>query len=97
MSAQDLLRGRVTATPTIYAYEHIDYSAHKGWLKVGYTTRTAEIRVREQNQTSHVKFKIVLERPAMRKDGPRLMTDLSETFSKRIIFPIRKGNGAYAV
>ena len=77
MSAQDLLRGRVTATPTIYAYEPIDYSAHKGWLKVGYTTRTAEIRVREQNQTSHVKFKIVLERPAMRKDG--------STFDDRLV------------
>lgn len=77
MSAQDLLRGRVTATPTIYAYEHIDYSAHKGWLKVGYTTRTAEIRVREQNQTSHVKFKIVLERSAMRRDG--------STFDDRLV------------
>ena len=77
MSAQDLLSGRVTATPTIYAYEHIDYPAHKGWLKVGYTTRTAEIRVREQNQTSHVKFKIVLERPAMRKDG--------STFDDRLV------------
>ncbi len=53
----------------MYAYEHIDYPAHKGWLKVGYTTRTAEIRAREQNQTSHVKYRIVLERPAMRKDG----------------------------
>lgn len=82
MSAQDLLRGRVTATPTIYAYEHIDYSAHKGWLKVGYTTRTAEIRVREQNQTSHVKFKIVLERPAMRKDG--------STFDDRLVRDILK-------
>lgn len=82
MSAQDLLRGRVTATPTIYAYEHIDYSAHKGWLKVGYTTRTAEIRVREQNQTSHVKFKIVLERPAMRKDG--------STFDDRLVRNILK-------
>ena len=77
MSAQDLLRGRVTATPTIYAYEHIDYPAHKGWLKVGYTTRTAGIRVREQNQTSHVKFKIVLERSAMRKDG--------STFDDRLV------------
>lgn len=77
MSAQDLLRGRVTATPTIYAYEHIDCPAHKGWLKVGYTTRTAEIRVREQNQTSHVKFKIVLERSAMRKDG--------STFDDRLV------------
>ena len=82
MSAQDLLRGRVTATPTIYAYEHIDYPAHKGWLKVGYTTRTAEIRVREQNQTSHVKFKIVLERPAMRKDG--------STFDDRLVRNILK-------
>ncbi|MDD7710589.1 MAG: GIY-YIG nuclease family protein [Alistipes sp.] len=82
MSAQDLLRGRVTATPTIYAYEHIDYSAHKGWLKVGYTTRTAEIRVREQNQTSHVKFKIVLERAAMRKDG--------STFDDRLVRDILK-------
>lgn len=82
MSAQDLLRGRVTATPTIYAYEHIDYSAHKGWLKVGYTTRTAEIRVREQNQTSHVKFKIVLERSAMRKDG--------STFDDRLVRDILK-------
>ena len=82
MSAQDLLRGRVTATPTIYAYEHIDYSAHKGWLKVGYTTRTAEIRVREQNQTSHVKFKIVLERSAMRKDG--------STFDDRLVRNILK-------
>lgn len=82
MSAQDLLRGRVTATPTIYAYEHIDYPAHKGWLKVGYTTRAAEIRVREQNQTSHVKFKIVLERPAMRKDG--------STFDDRLVRDILK-------
>lgn len=82
MSAQDLLRSRVTATPTIYAYEHIDYPAHKGWLKVGYTTRTAEIRVREQNQTSHVKFKIVLERPAMRKDG--------STFDDRLVRDILK-------
>ena len=82
MSAQDLLRGRVTATPTIYAYEHIDYPAHKGWLKVGYTTRTAEIRVREQNQTSHVKFKIVLERSAMRKDG--------STFDDRLVRNILK-------
>ena len=77
MPAQDLLRGRVTATPTIYAYEHVDYPAHKGWLKVGYTTRTAEIRAREQNQTSHVRYRIVLERPAMRKDG--------STFDDRLV------------
>ncbi len=84
MPAQDLLRGRVTATPTIYAYEHVDYPAHKGWLKVGYTTRTAEIRAREQNQTSHVRYRIVLERPAMRKDG--------STFDDRLVRNILKSD-----
>ena len=77
MAAKDLLRGRVAATPTIYAYEHVDYPAHKGWLKVGYTTRTAEIRAREQNLTSHVRYRIALERPAMRKDG--------STFDDRLV------------
>jgi len=84
MAAKDLLRGRVAATPTIYAYEHVDYPAHKGWLKVGYTTRTAEIRAREQNQTSHVRYRIVLERPAMRKDG--------STFDDRLVRNILKSD-----
>lgn len=97
MSAQDLLRGRVTATPTIYAYEHIDYPAHKGWLKVGYTTRTAEIRVREQNQTSHVKFKIVLERSAMRKDGSTFDDRLVRDILRKDHIPNPEGDGASAV
>ena len=41
MAAQDLLRNKVTETPTIYAYEHLGVPGHKGWLKVGYTTRDA--------------------------------------------------------
>lgn len=69
MATQDLLRKRVAETPTIYAYEHIGVPAHKGWLKVGYTTRDVETRVREQNLTGHIPYRIVLSRPAMRKDG----------------------------
>ena len=69
MSAQDLLRNRVAETPTIYAYEHIGYPAHNGWLKIGYTTRDVETRVKEQNLTGNIKYRIVLKRPAMRKDG----------------------------
>lgn len=42
---------------------------HKGWLKVGYTTRDVETRVREQNLTGNIQYRIVLKRPAMRKDG----------------------------
>lgn len=69
MAAVDLLREKVSETPMIYAYEHIGVPAHEGMLKVGYTTRDVETRVREQNQTNSVKYKIVLKRPAMRKDG----------------------------
>ncbi|MBR6140217.1 MAG: GIY-YIG nuclease family protein [Bacteroidaceae bacterium] len=69
MAAQDLLRNKVVETPTIYAYEHVGVPSHAGWLKVGYTTRDVETRVREQNLTGNIPYKIVLVRPAMRKDG----------------------------
>ena len=69
MAAVDLLREKVSETPMIYAYEHIGVPAHEGMLKVGYTTRDVETRVREQNLTNSVQYRIVLKRPAMRKDG----------------------------
>ena len=69
MATTDLLRNKVAETPTIYAYEHVGIPAHAGWLKVGYTTRDVETRVKEQNLTGNIPYKIVLVRPAMRKDG----------------------------
>jgi len=41
----------------------------KGLLKVGYTTRKVAERVKEQLQTSGLKYKIVLEESAWRGDG----------------------------
>ena len=69
MATTDLLRNKVAETPTIYAYEHIGVPAHKGMLKVGYTTRDVETRVKEQNKTGNIPYRIVLARPAMRHDG----------------------------
>jgi len=69
MATTDLLRNKVAETPTIYAYEHIGVPAHKGMLKVGYTTRDVETRVKEQNKTGNIQYRIVLARPAMRRDG----------------------------
>ena len=69
MATKDLLRNKVAETPTIYAYEHIGVPAHKGMLKVGYTTRDVETRVKEQNKTGNIQYRIVLARPAMRHDG----------------------------
>lgn len=55
--------------PTIYAYEILGAKNRKGLVKVGYTTRNAQDRVREQLQTSGVEYKILLEEGAIRNDG----------------------------
>lgn len=69
MSKDNLLMSKVEQQPKIYAYEHIDVVSHKGLIKVGYTTRNVEERVKEQNQTSHTKYRILGQWSAMRKDG----------------------------
>ena len=60
---------RPTVTPTIYAYRLIGVDSHKGYLKVGYTDRTAKERIEEQLHTSKVQYEIVLVESAMSKDG----------------------------
>ena len=69
MATKQYFAEKAEQTPMIYAYEHIGVPSHEGWLKVGYTTRDVETRVREQNLTGNIRYKIVLKRPAMRKDG----------------------------
>lgn len=60
---------RPEITPTIYAYELINISSHKGYLKVGYTERDVETRVAEQMHTSAIPYRIVMKVSAMRPDG----------------------------
>ena len=60
---------RPTITPTIYAYRLIGVETHEGYLKIGYTDRTAEKRINEQLHTSKVKHKTVLVESAMSNDG----------------------------
>ncbi len=69
MAAQNYFVKKSESTPMIYAYEHMGVPAHAGWLKVGYTTRDVETRIKEQNLTGNIQYRIVLKRPAMRKDG----------------------------
>ncbi len=69
MATTDLLQSRVEGQPTIYAYELPDVPDHRGMLKVGYTTRTAEERIDEQCKTANLKYQIVLVRSAMKADG----------------------------
>jgi len=60
---------RPDAKPTIYAYRIIGAENREGLLKVGYTTRNAGQRVKEQLQTSGLQYEIVLEESAVRSDG----------------------------
>ena len=60
---------RPKVTPTIYAYRLVGVESHKGYLKVGYTDRTAKERIDEQLHTSKVNYEIVLVESAMANDG----------------------------
>ena len=60
---------RPAITPTIYAYRLLGVDTHKGYLKVGYTDRTAKERIEEQLHTSKVQYEIVLVESAMTNDG----------------------------
>ena len=56
--------------PMIYAYTHPDYPPHQGWTKIGYTDKqTVEERVRQQNHTAGISYKILWRDNAMYKDG----------------------------
>lgn len=66
---QEFFVQRPKVNPTIYAYRLVWVPSHEGYLKIGYTDRDAETRVREQLHTSGIAYRIVLEESAMRADG----------------------------
>lgn len=66
---QNFFPQRPTVTPTIYAYKLLGVDSHKGYLKVGYTDRTAKERIDEQLHTSKIRYEIVLTESAMTNDG----------------------------
>lgn len=53
----------------IYAFEHVGVAEHEGLIKVGYTTRSVEERVKEQNLTARTHYRILGQWSAMRNDG----------------------------
>lgn len=65
----DFFPQRPQITPTIYAYRLTGVDSHNGFLKIGYTGRSAKERIDEQLHTSKVKYEIVLVESAMSNDG----------------------------
>ncbi|MBD0850516.1 DEAD/DEAH box helicase family protein [Maribacter arenosus] len=60
-------------TPTVYAYELPNDTSRKAQLKVGFTNRTAQNRIKEQVGATRAEYRIVLEESAMRNDGSTFM------------------------
>ncbi len=71
--AQKFFPPRPPADPKIYAYELIGVPDKKGWIKVGYTVNTVQDRIVQQVGTAGLQYRILLELPAMRKDGGSFM------------------------
>ncbi len=69
MSKKEFFPPRPATNPTIYAYELVGVATHKGLLKIGYTDRDAQKRIKEQLGTAAIQYKIVFEESAMRHDG----------------------------
>ena len=65
----DFFPQRPESSPTIYAYELVGVTSHKGLLKIGYTNRNPKDRIAEQLKTSRIAYKIVFEESAMKNDG----------------------------
>lgn len=69
MSNKEFFPARPSTKPTIYAYELVGVATHKGLLKIGYTDRDAQTRIKEQLGTAAIPYKIVFEESAMKRDG----------------------------
>ncbi|MBO7405589.1 MAG: GIY-YIG nuclease family protein, partial [Clostridia bacterium] len=92
-AADELLKPRPEGIePKIYAFS-LDHRDFKGWLKVGYTTRDVETRVKEEVASVKMPakdkkiYRIELVESAMRADGT--------SFMDKEVFPILKQAGAH--
>jgi hypothetical protein len=69
MSNKEFFPPRPSTNPTIYGYELVGVDTHKGLLKIGFTDRNAQQRIKEQLGTAAIQYKIVFEESAMKRDG----------------------------
>ena len=63
------------ANPTIYAYITPNDASKKGWVKIGYTDRDAETRIKEQTHTSDTKYELLWAHDARHDRGDYFTDD----------------------
>ena len=64
---------RPAINPTIYVYKLIGVQSHAGYIKIGYTERDVETRIKEQIGASHVPYELLYTESAMAEDGSVFM------------------------
>ncbi len=69
MAEMEFFPQRPESHPKIYAYEFAGVASHQGYIKVGYTERDVETRIREQVHTAAVPYRILGQWSAMKTDG----------------------------
>lgn len=69
MAEMEFFPQRPESHPTIYAYEFVGVASHQGYIKVGYTERDVETRIKEQIHTAAVPYRILGQWSAMKNDG----------------------------
>jgi T5orf172 domain. len=65
----DFFPQRPDAHPTVYAYEFVDVVSHQGYIKVGYTERDVDTRIKEQVHTVAIRYRLLGYWSAMKNDG----------------------------
>ena len=65
----EIKTGRVVE-PKIYAYTTPQVTTNDGWIKIGYTERDVETRIREQTHTAAIQTEILWNHLAEYVDGP---------------------------
>ncbi len=69
MAEMEFFPQRSDSHPMIYAYEFVGVASHQGYIKVGYTERDVETRIKEQVHTAAVPYRILGQWSAMKTDG----------------------------
>lgn len=83
---------RPSIAPTVYVYELVGVASHDGYVKVGYTERDVEKRIREHLHTSAVQYRILLKTSAMRSDGSCFSDrDVHEVLLRRGVRRLNEG------
>lgn len=92
MQELELFPQRSGSHPIIYAYKHIGVKSQEGYIKVGYTEKTAEERVYEIEHTGSVPYEILGYWSAMRNDGSCFMDhDVHSVLKERGFRRLKKG------